>query len=153
MTDRPRSPKAQAPMTDRHIVRPVAARLARAIVAAMDLADDPKTYALWAAGVGVGRGTLREWSYAVGERPRKVIAFVRLLRAIYLSQIENCTVGDLLDTVDDACRSELLERGRVADDGSVLSLSVFLSRQTLLQSPSLLREVREAIAKGLAPQQ
>lgn len=126
----------------RHITRPLAARLARAIVASIGLDDDPTTCAKWARGVGAGRGTLRAWSYANQEQPHNVLAFSRLCRAVYLAPLEGCRIDDLLDVVDRRVRASLLGRGGVSPGDRQVSFEEFLSRQQILSNTALLREVR-----------
>ena len=137
--------------SDRHIVRPVAARLAAKIVAAIDLSEDPKTHPKWAHGVAAGGGTLREWCYASNERPKDVLAFARLLRAVCLSLQEECDAKDLLDIVDDGVRSQLLARGGLPSEGFRLDVEEFLSRQRILSSPALIQAIRAAVLKRHLP--
>jgi hypothetical protein len=119
--------------------------LARVIVDAIVLPDDPRTLSMWAWGVGVGRGTIREWCQAAGVKAKDGLALTRLLRAVHMARLGACHPGDLLDIVDDGSRRRLLQRGALC--ASCVPTAVeFLSQQTVVVTPSLVAAIERMLS-------
>jgi len=94
-------------------------RLADCIVLAARAPADPRTLAAWGQHIGVARGTLRVWCRAAHTPARACLDFLRLLRAVQLSQGQAWDLFSLLNVIDERSIGRLLNRGR---------LKVFLQR-------------------------
>lgn len=90
-------------------------RLAGAIVLATRSPADPRTLSAWGQQIGVSRGTLRVWCRAAHTQARACLDFLRLLRAVYVSQGHTWDLFSLLNVVDERSVGRLLDRGRLRE--------------------------------------
>src|SRR5262249_32937784 len=102
---------ADAGQTER--VSHAAERLADAIVLAARAPADPRTLSAWGQHVGVSRGTLRVWCRAARTPARASLDFLRMLRAVQLSQNQGWDLFSVLNVIDERSIGRLLERGRL----------------------------------------
>ena len=124
-------------------------RLADAIISATRAPADPRTLSAWGQQVGASRGTLRVWCRAAHTPARACLDFLRLLRAVRLSQNQVWDLFSLLDVIDERSVSRLLERGAVRHflaHTSAPSVDDFLAMQRFIERADVL----EAVAKRLA---
>jgi hypothetical protein len=124
-------------------------RLADAIISATRAPADPRTLSAWGQQVGASRGTLRVWCRAAHTPARACLDFLRLLRAVRLSQNQVWDLFSLLDVIDERSISRLLDRGAVRHllaHTSAPSIDEFLAMQRFIERTDVL----EAVAKRLA---
>src|SRR4029078_5150868 len=88
-----------------------AARLARAVVRAIDAPRDPKTLAAWGRAAAAAPGTLANWCRTAGLGPRAPLALARVLRAVLWRKMHGRRPEDLLDVVDRRTLVGLLKLG------------------------------------------
>ena len=124
-------------------------RLADAIISATRAPADPRTLSAWGQQVGASRGTLRVWCRAAHTPARACLDFLRLLRAVQLSQNQVWDLFSLLDVIDERSVSRLLNRGAVRHflaHTSAPSIDEFLAMQRFIERADVL----DAVAKRLA---
>jgi hypothetical protein len=143
-------PRATAMITGRvERVSHAANRLADAIISATRAPADPRTLSAWGQQVGASRGTLRVWCRAAHTPARACLDFLRLLRAVQLSQNQVWDLFSLLDVIDERSVSRLLDRGAVRHflaHTSAPSIDEFLAMQRFIERTDVL----DAVAKRLA---
>jgi len=143
-------PRATAIITDDvERVSHAANRLADAIISATRAPTDPRTLSAWGQQVGVARGTLRVWCRAAHTPARACLDFLRVLRAVQLSQKQVWDLFSLLDVIDERSIGRLMDRGAVRHylgHTSAPSVDEFLAVQRFIERT----DVRQAIAKRLA---
>ena len=125
-----------------------AERLATAIVVATRSPSDPRTLAGWGQTVGVSRGALRVWCKAAGVPARSCLDFVRVLRAVVLSDSHGWDLFSTLDVVDGRTLIRLLDRGGMRDLARCAkppAVGEFLASQSFLGN----RQVVEAVSRRL----
>lgn len=110
--------------------------------------SDPRTLAALSRVVGVSTGALRMWCLAAREPAKRVIDFVRLLRAVHLTTTFGWRLTDALDIVDNRSLLKLVRRGALTqhDVGGGLSVEEFLQKQKFLQGQLLIQEVVKRVA-------
>jgi hypothetical protein len=126
------------------VVSHSADRLARAIVVATSSPTDPRTLAAWGQAIGVSRGALRVWCQAAGVPARSCLDFVRVLRAVILSQNHAWDLFGTLDVVDKRSLIRLLDRGEVPElsrSEKPPTVDQFLTDQKFLQNPQVVQSV------------
>src|SRR5262245_9993070 len=84
----------------RAVVSHAAGRLARALPTAVASPSDLRALAAWGQCVGISRGALRVWCATAHVSARSTLDFVRLLRAVCLSQQRGWDLFGLLDVTD-----------------------------------------------------
>ncbi|MGH9347719.1 MAG: response regulator [Vicinamibacterales bacterium] len=125
-----------------------AARWSRVVVQLIDSPHDPRTFVRWGGFVGVSPRALRSWCRAAGLAPRRSLVFGRLLRAVCHGAADRQSLANVLDVVDRRTLSGLLAlSGFGGPNQFPTNAGEFLDRQTLVTDPTLLLEVRRAMAK------
>ena len=127
------------------VVSHSADRLARAIVLATSSPSDPRTLTAWGLRVGVSRGALRVWCATAGVSARSCLDFLRILRAVILSESHGWNLLSMLDVVDQRSLVQLLERGGIRElcelkrptVGEFMIAQRFLANQQVLQAITL----------------
>jgi hypothetical protein len=114
-----RRPRHERVMANLHasegIVSHSADRLAMAIVIATSSPTDLRTRSAWGQRVGVSRGALRAWCTAAHVQARSCLDFLRVLRAVVLSEPRAWDLFSTLDVVDERSLIRLLDRGGVRE--------------------------------------
>src|SRR5262245_30787498 len=126
-------------------------RLAGAIVLATRAPADPRTLSAWGRQVGVSRGTLRVWCRAAHTPARAGLDFLRLLRAVQLSQGQSWDLFSLLNVTDERSVGRLLERGRLREfvrRTKPPSIEEFIAAQRFVES-DVVRAVLKRLAVGV----
>lgn len=145
-------PRATAIITGRvERVSHAANRLADAIISATHAPTDPRTLSAWGQQVGASRGTLRVWCRAAHTPARACLDFLRILRAVQLSQNQVWDLFSLLDVIDERSVGRLLDRGAVRHflgHGSAPSVDEFLAMQRFIESTDVLRAVEKRLGAG-----
>jgi hypothetical protein len=130
------------------VVSHSADRLAKAIVTATSSPTDPRTLAAWGQRVGVSRGALRVWCKAARVSARSSLDFLRVLRAVILSENQTWDLFSTLDVVDERSLIRLLDRGGVRElsrSAKPPTVHEFLIGQRFLDNP----EVVQAVSRRL----
>lgn len=122
-------------------------RLARAIALATESPADPRTLNAWGQSVGVSRGALRVWCNAAGVPARSCLDFLRVLRAVILSQNQTWDLLSILDVVDKRSLFQLLDRGGVRQlyREEAPGVADFLAAQRFIEN----EQVLEAVSRRL----
>jgi len=148
-------PRATATITGRvERVSHAASRLADAIIFATRAPTDPRTLSAWGQQVGASRGTLRVWCRAAHTPARACLDFLRILRAVQLSQNQVWDLFSLLDVIDERSVSRLLDRGAVRHflaHTSAPSIDEFLAMQRFIESSDVLQAIAKRLAAESAP--
>jgi hypothetical protein len=105
-------------------------RWASLVVMGARAAEDLRTLALWARYVGVSYSSLAELCRLVGVRPHDARDFVRILRALQLSDGRRGSVEMMLDIADRRTAQRLLSRAGVGE--TLPSIELFLLSQTFI---------------------
>jgi hypothetical protein len=129
-------------------------RLADAIISATRAPTDPRTLWAWGQQVGVARGTLRVWCRAAHTPARACLDFLRMLRAVQLSQNQIWDLFSLLDVIDERSVGRLLDRGAVRHilaHPSAPSVDEFLAMQRFIERTDVLEAVAKRIATDGTP--
>jgi hypothetical protein len=103
----------------------------------------------WGQQVGASRGTLRVWCRAAHTPARACLDFLRMLRAVELSQNQVWDLFSLLDVIDERSVGRLLDRGALRHflgHTSAPSVEEFLATQRFIERTDVLL----AVAKRLA---
>lgn len=124
-----------------------AERLAAVIVSSLRSEVDPRTVNLWGQVAATSAGALRMWCVAAGVKPKSVLDFVRLYRAVVLSAETGCRVRDFLDVVDRRTLNALLRRGGLIESENHTDSESFLKRQQLITCSVLLPAIRNALTR------
>lgn len=125
-----------------------AERVAHAIVQATDSPADPRTLNAWGQHVGVSRGALRVWCTAAGVSARSCLDFLRVLRAVLVSEREDWDLLDVLDVVDQRTLVQLLDRGGIRDMRRRRpSVRDFLARQRFIDDERLISAVKRQLKR------
>jgi len=148
-------PRATATITGRvERVSHAASRLADAIIFATRAPTDPRTLSAWGQQVGASRGTLRVWCRAAHTPARACLDFLRILRAVQLSQNQVWDLFSLLDVIDERSVSRLLDRGAVRHflaHTSAPSIDEFLAMQRFIERTDVLQAIAKRLAVEAAP--
>jgi len=132
------------------VVDHAADRVACAMVAAVACPTDPRTLAEWSGHVGVSRGAVRAWCAAAHVQARACLDFVRVLRAVYLSDGQAWDLHGFLNVVDARSLSRLLARGALTDclrRPHAPSVEEFLTTQRFVTKRAILRAVSARLPK------
>lgn len=126
-------------------------RLADAIVRAMALERDPRTFADWATLPGVTEDSLHELCGLLRLDARATLTFTRLLRAVALVEQHGEAFADVLDVAAEKTLTGLLDKAGFAagDTAPAVTISRFLAQQQLLTDTTVLRRISELL--GLTP--
>jgi hypothetical protein len=122
-------------------------RVANAILLATGSPSDVRTLNAWGQQVGVSRGALRVWCKAAGVSARSCLDFLRVLRAVIVSEHRPWDLLNILDVVDQRSLAQLLDRGGIRKlcEKRRPTVSEFLTRERYLENGQL----RQAIARRL----
>ena len=120
-----------------------AERVAQAIVLATSSPTDLRTLNAWGQHVGVSRGALRVWCKAANASARGCLDFLRVLRAVVVSQKQPWDLLSVLDVVDQRTLTQLLDRGSVRQlcRRGRPSVHVFLAHQRYIRDERLVQAV------------
>lgn len=150
---RRRRPRAAATVKDRsERVSHAADRLAGAIVLAACAPADPRTLSAWGQQIGVSRGTIRVWCRAAHTPARAGLDFLRMLRAVQLSQGQVWDLFSLLNVIDERSVGRLLERGRLREfvqRTKPPSIEEFIAAQHFVESVDVVRAVLKRLGAGV----
>ncbi len=80
------------------------------VLAALDLAADPKSVSAYCLKVGICRSTFRERCVRVGIKPKATVDFARLLRARVLQDTRGIPLLDTLDVAETRTLKRLLAK-------------------------------------------
>src|SRR5262245_62838222 len=151
----PLKPRATKNVTDRvERVSHAANRLADAIISATRAPTDPRTLSAWGQHVGAARGTLRVWCRAAHTPARACLDFLRILRAVQLSQNQVWDLFSMLDVIDERSVGRLLDRGAVRHflaHTSAPSVDEFLAMQRFIERTDVLQAIAKRLAVEAAP--
>lgn len=145
----PRKPRRPAG-TRTETLSPAAERVANAIVQAIDCPTDLRTLNAWGQRIGVSRGALRVWCTAANVSARSCLDFLRVLRAVVVSDREDWDLLRVLDVIDQRTLTQLLNRGGMKDVRRQRpSVRDFLTRQHFIQDPLLIAAVKRRLQDHL----
>jgi hypothetical protein len=125
-----------------------AARLATAILRAIESPDDPKTLVLWGRSVGVSPTALTNSCRVANTPPKKALSFTRVLRAICRQEHEGVLPQDLLDVADLRTLAKLLALGNAPRNRKRTlpgTPEEFLHSQRWIANPTVLATVRRML--------
>lgn len=124
-----------------------AARWACAVVSLMDSPKDCRKISEWGRWIAVSRGALRNWCRTAGIGSRRSLVFGRMLRAVSLGKEGRHQPANVLNVVDRRTLKGLLVfAGFSGEIDFPIDEDDFLRRQTLVQDPDALREIKRALS-------
>jgi hypothetical protein len=106
---------------------PAQERWARAVVAALDSPQDPRTVALWARLAGASESTLRACCQRARSRAKASLDLARVLRALRKASVQPMEPLDALDVSDPRTLDCLLRKAGLAG----LPATLWCARQVL----------------------
>jgi hypothetical protein len=130
-----------------------AERWTKAVVAAIESPNDPRTIEAWGRVAAAATGTLRSWCRAARLPAKKSLDFARLLRAVVRSQGASWAPHNLLNVVDQRTLGRLLVRGgldRYPIDGEPPDWEGFLAQQRLINDPVAIATIAEVLSRSSA---
>lgn len=144
---RARTPGTGASELDRSVTRHAARRWAWAVATILTSGSDLRTLAAWARHAGVSVAVLKSTCRLADVSPRRSLILGRLVRALIDQQRYGLRLEDLLDVHDQrTITSWLTLAGMPRLD---IGVEAFLLTQQLVPDPTLIDELRRALARAL----
>ncbi len=144
---RGRTPDTGASELDQSVTRHAARRWALPVAAILTSGSDLRTLAAWARHAGVSVAVLKSTCCLADVSPRRSLILGRLVRALIDQQRYGLRLEDLLDVHDQrTITSWLTLAGMPRLD---IGVDAFLLTQQLVPDPTLLDELRRALAGAL----
>ncbi len=127
-----------------------AQRVARAMVRALSVDEDPRTLALWSRAAGASVRSLQYWCLAAGVRPAACRDLTRLLRLVVGVRDGSWDPYNGLDS-DPRTVRRLLSVGGLPPRRHVSrpGVDAFLDSQGLVRSSEILQALREQLTSHL----
>jgi hypothetical protein len=126
-----------------------AQRVARAMVRALGVDEDPRTLALWSRAAGASVRSLQYWCLAAGVRPAACRDLTRLLRLVVGLRYRSWDPYNGLDS-DPRTVRRLLSAGALPPRRHAPrpGVDAFLDTQGLVRSSEVLQALREQLASN-----